>query len=154
MHDLDAPSTDVSPVEVRRAAMNLLARREHSFNELIEKLSRRFPDRDFLSSSLRVLTEQNLQSDERFAESFINARKARGKGPVMIRHELKQKGVAIELVDTYLNDEAEQWLAIAENTYQKKFGDKPAQDQKDRAKRMRFMQSRGFSGDIIRQLMQ
>ena len=74
MHDLDAPSTDVSPVEVRRAAMNLLARREHSFIELIEKLSRRFPDRDFLSSSLRVLTEQNLQSDERFAESFINAR--------------------------------------------------------------------------------
>ena len=153
MHDLDAPSTDVSPVEVRRAAMNLLARREHSFHELVEKLSRRFPDRDFLVESLSVLTEQNLQSDERFTESFINGRKARGKGPLMIRHELKRKGVASELVGLYLDDDPAQWLEIAKNTYQKKFGNTSVEDQKDKAKRVRFMQSRGFSGDIIRQLM-
>lgn len=133
--------------------MNLLARREHSFHELVEKLSRRFPDRDFLADSLSVLTEQNLQSDERFAESFINARKARGKGPVMIRQELKQRGVSSDLIANKLDDDSELWLDIAEQTYQKKFTGKPIVDQNDKARRLRFMQGRGFSFEIIKKLL-
>jgi regulatory protein len=151
MESLDAPA-DVSPAEVRRVAMDLLARREHSFHELQQKLSRRFFDPDLISDQLNLLKDENLQSDERFVESFVNGRKSRGKGPMVIRHELKQKGIAAELVAMYLDDDPDEWLAIAQQTYRKKFGDKPVADQKDKARRLRFMQYRGFSGEIIRQL--
>ena len=134
--------------------MDLLSRREHSFAELIEKLFRRFPDRDVLVEQLTLLNNENLQSDERFVESFINSRKSRGKGPAMIRQELKQRGVDAELVACYLADDNHQWLEIATEAYLKKFGDKPVADQKDKAKRLRFMQYRGFSGDIIRKIVQ
>ncbi len=149
---MDATVTDVSPVAVRRAAMNLLARREHSFQELMDKLFRRFPDRRILEDQLTRLKEEKLQSDERFVESFVNGRKSRGKGPLVISYELKQKGVSEEMAARYVDGSAEQWQAIAEQTYQKKYADKPIVDQKDRARRLRFMQYRGFSGDIISKL--
>lgn len=147
--DSDEEPKVVSPLDVRRAAMDLLARREHSFKELVDKLFRRFPDRDLISEQLTQLQLENLQSDERFVESFVNGRKSRGKGPMVIRQELKQRGISAELISTLLDEDQELWLAIAEKTYHKKFGDKAIADQKDKARRIRFMQYRGFSGDII-----
>jgi regulatory protein len=149
---LDEGSKAVSPLDVRRAAMDLLARREHSTKELADKLYRRFPDRDVIADQITVLKEDNLQSDERFVESFVNGRKSRGKGPLVIRQDLKQRGISADLIAVYLDEAPELWLPIAEQTYHKKFGDKPIADQKDKARRIRFMQYRGFSGDTIRKL--
>lgn len=142
----------VSPLDVRRVAMDLLARREHSLKELADKLQRRFPDCDLINEQLAELREENLQSDERFVESFVNGRISRGKGPMVIRQELRHKGVADELVALHLTGDPDLWLDIAEQTYRKKFGNKPVADQKDKARRQRFMQYRGFTHDTIRQL--
>ena len=59
--------------DIRRSAMNLLARREHGFNELVLKLSQRFP-KDRAVEQVDRLQKEGLQSDDRFVESFLNSR--------------------------------------------------------------------------------
>ena len=70
-------SVDTDQRDIRFAAMSLLAMREHSVSELREKLSRKFPLHPAINSVLDALAEQNLVSDKRFAESFINLGGAR-----------------------------------------------------------------------------
>ena len=159
----------VAAVDIRRAAMDFLARREHSVQELQAKLLRKFTEprrakdgmleaviqsddtlareqfEDLLVQQLAILSQENLQSDERYVESFINGRKAQGKGPLRIRQELDQKGVSCHLVEDYLKEDSEYWFGLAEATYLKKFGDSIAKDYQEKSKRIRFMLYRGFS---------
>ena len=86
--------TAIKPVEVRIAAMDLLARREHSLEELRRKLKRRFANEDLVEGELQRLKDENLQSDERYADSFLRQRSARGYGPRRVRHEMRQKGLS------------------------------------------------------------
>ena len=78
--------------DIRLAAMNLLAMREHSAHELRRKLAPRFEGAD-VAAVIAVLTAENLQSDERYTEAFIIMRKRQGKGPIRIALELKEKGI-------------------------------------------------------------
>jgi regulatory protein len=68
--------------------MDLLARREHSAHELRQKLEKREFDRDEIELALEVLQQNNLQSDARFTESYVNHRTNAGLGPIKIAHEL------------------------------------------------------------------
>ena len=86
--------TAIKPVEVRIAAMDFLARREHSLQELRRKLKRRFDDEELIESELQRLKDDNLQSDERYADSFLRQRSAKGYGPRRVRHEMREKGLS------------------------------------------------------------
>lgn len=140
--------------DVRYAAMNLLARREHASAELREKLSRRFHDRTLIDEVLKRLTEQDLLSDERFAEAFVRMRIGQGKGPLRIVQELKQKRVSEALIDGCLVQAEADWFALAQEVCERRFGATPAIDLKDKARRMRFLQYRGFTGDQIRSALE
>ena len=73
-------------------AIDLLSRREHSQLELRKKLvAKGFAD-DEVDELLLRLHEENLQSDERYAESYVRQRVDKGYGPIRIRQELRQKG--------------------------------------------------------------
>lgn len=134
---------------IRLAAMNLLARREHSFHELLQKLASKFSDTsqfplDLIETELQRLADEFLQSDERFVEAFVRSKKNAGKGPLHIQQSLKQKGVASQLIDAELTMVHHDWFAQAESVYLKKFRDFPILSPQEKAKRIRFMQSRGF----------
>jgi len=131
--------------EVRLAAMNLLARREHSQQELQRKLLDRGFEADEVRADLTRLAEEGLLSDERFTEAFINSRLQRGSGPVKIAMELQQKGVSEQLVQDYLDERDPQWVRSAIEVKIKKFGEAPPEDFKERARQMRFLQYRGFT---------
>ncbi len=92
---------------------------------------------------------EGLQSDARYTESYVHSRIRRGVGPIRIKLELKERGVPADLVDEHIDFQDEVWLDIACKEYEKKFGQLAAESIKDRAKRTRFLQSRGFTGDII-----
>ena len=55
---------------LRRAAMDYLARREHSFYELKHKLHVKFPrfKPEIIHDTVHALRVENLQNDERFVE--------------------------------------------------------------------------------------
>lgn len=90
-----------------------------------------------------------MQSDARYTESYVHSRGRRGFGPLRIKIELQERGVSPELVSSYVDFDDRVWLEVACKEYEKKFGTEATHSAKDRAKRMRFLQSRGFTGDII-----
>ena len=136
--------------EIRFSAMNFLALREHSVKELIDKLSRKYAHAELVAEAVSALTDQNLQSDERFAQAFVSMRQRQGKGPVIIKMELREKGVAAELIAHFVDDNDPLWLALARDVHTKKFKGAAASNQLERAKQMRFLHSRGFSGRHIK----
>ena len=75
----------VTGLELRRAAMDLLARREHGFQELSIKLLKRFRGRPIqerdVEVALRGLERDGLLSDERYAASRARQLAGRGYGP-------------------------------------------------------------------------
>ena len=133
----------------REAAIRLLAQREHSQFELIQKLSRRGFGRDLLDDLLATLAEQGLQCDERFAEAFARARYAKGQGPLKIRAGLSAKGISQHLAAKACQQPELDWHAQCEQVFVRKFGDEPVTDYAQRAKCFRFLAQRGFARDHI-----
>lgn len=134
----------------RRLAMNLLARREHSRQELSAKLGRRNIEPRTLESVIDRLAAEGLQSDGRFAESYSHSRMQRGQGPVRIRMELGQRGVSAALIETAITALAVNWRDLASDVRRRKFGSGAPGSYKDKARQSRFLQHRGFSHEQIR----
>lgn len=130
--------------DIRRSAMDLLARREHGFKELVRKLSVRFPQESVIDALTR-LREERLQNDERFVESYVYSRQQRGYGPVRIKSELFQKGIDSELIGQYLLEHDDHWDELAKEVKERKFGASTPRDNKERARQTRFLAQRGFS---------
>lgn len=142
-------SADVAGL-ARQRAIALLARREHSAQELRQKLARHGLDQVILSDAINTLREEGLQSDRRFAGSFVRERMLRGQGPQRIQQELRQRGVSSELIDAALEEEGGCWRQLARDVLVKKFGHLPPADPKARLKRQQFLVYRGFPADIVR----
>jgi regulatory protein len=78
---------------------------------------------------------------------LVHAKRSRF-GTQRITHELRQKGIAEELISAALPALKESELEAARSVWQRKFGALP-QDVREKARQMRFLQSRGFSLDTI-----
>ena len=145
---------EVKPSDIRLAGMDLLARREHSSREIITKLKRRFGKRlegdAIIQDVVDQLISEGLLSNERYAASMARQLVGRGSGPSKVAYELRQKGCDpdVALADAF--PDGIDWFARAEELFDRKFGGKTMPEdwslkQKERAKRGRFMASRGFS---------
>jgi regulatory protein len=151
----DSESSDRSPTipgpgDVRRAAMNLLARREHARKELVQKLRKKFSAiPEIVEEELDKLRAEGLQSDARLAEVFIRSRVNRGQGPVKIKMELRGKGVDNDTLARAFETCEVNWFALVEQVAIRRFGDSVPSDAKERARRGRFLQQRGFNFDHI-----
>lgn len=139
--------TDVA--SAKAAAMKLLARREHSRLELDRKLRARAFAPEAIEAALDALERERLLSAERFAESFIGTRIERGQGPVRIRAELAERGIAEAEYRDLLAADAVDWKALARRALVKRFGAGPPADFADRARRARFLSYRGFDASHI-----
>lgn len=140
----------MSPYE---AAIRLLARREHSRLELARKLERKGHDPDDVTEALDTAEAEGLLSDERFAESYARARREKGYGPVRIRAELRERGVAGERAAQGLEALEEDWWSLAEAVRQKRFGRDKPREAAERARQSRFLQYRGFDAELVRRLL-
>lgn len=146
----------LSPSEVRNKAINLLARREHSRAELFKKLSK-FGDADTINTVLDELKENNLQSEERFVVAKIHSLDKKFSNS-KIRSELKKSGVATELIsaNTANNPESEvqKIRVILNKKYKTPLPAKnSAEYVREKNRRLRFLQSRGFSFSNIAKAM-
>lgn len=154
MSDSEQPTEN----EVYAQAVSLLSRRDHSARELAAKLATREAPPAHIEAVLQRLADARFLNDERFAENYIRQRSAKGYGERRIRAELRERGVDDSIVNRQLRQAEEQgevdWFELAQTAYRKKFGDRTIEDLKERAKRMRFMQYRGFSHEQIDVAMQ
>jgi regulatory protein len=141
----EAPDT---ALELRARALRLLARREHSRTELERKLAPHAESPQLVEIVLSGLKEKNQLSDERYAAERTRVLQ-RKYGAAKIRHDLKSKGVDARIIDRIsAEDDLERARAILARKYRA-----PAATREERARRMRFLQSRGFSSEIILRLL-
>jgi regulatory protein len=134
---------------IYQRAMNYLARREHSEHELRNKLAKAEFSADDIDDIISKLIASNLQSDERFCESYVRYRSQRGFGSQRIRQELKERGVDTELISDALFQSEIDWFSLAMTVRSKRFGEHRPEDYKERAKQQRFLQYRGFTHEQI-----
>jgi regulatory protein len=132
--------------------MDLLARREHGRVELTRKLRQRGAPPELIEPELDRLTEEGLLSEARYLESFVSYRARSGYGPVRIREELGQRGLARADIEQVLRECGVDWREQMAEVWRRKFGEQP-QDARERAKQGRFLAYRGYSMDMISRLL-
>jgi len=154
---LDLPQADTDEAERYRqacaTALRLLARREHSTRELAHKLQSRGCPVPVLDRVIAALRDEGALSDRRFADSYTEARVERGFGPLRIEAELRERGVDGALIEAALASHADDWVVSIRRQRRKRFGGQPPRDFTGRARQMRFLQQRGFSGEQIREAL-
>jgi regulatory protein len=127
----------------------LLARREHSEQELARKLASRGHTEEVVEATVAALVAQGLLSNARYTESFIHSRYQRGQGPQKIRAELRERGVDDALIDAGLETYASHWQELLEQVRLKRFGPAWPDDFRERSRQMRFLMQRGFTAEQI-----
>lgn len=133
--------------------MRLLARREHTRQELTHKLKLRGLASAAIQQALARLESEQLLSDARFAELYAQARAQRGYGPLRIEAELRTRGVARAVVEQSLSDMEIDWASQAIALYRKRYGEDVPEDLTEYARRVRFLTTRGFAGAMIKAVL-
>jgi regulatory protein len=144
----EKPAAD-SQAELKARALRFLVRREHSRAELVRKLAPHAESAEALNAVVDLLQSKKQLSDERFAEERARSL-SRKYGAAKIRHDLRSRGVSEEISDkvsSALND-LEQAKEILRRKYRA-----PAASREEHAKRARFLQSRGFSYEVISRVL-
>ena len=146
--------TFIEDDRIRLKILDLLSRREHSQKEIIDKLKDRVGSKEKLFEELNTLSEENLQSDERFAESYTRSRSLKGFGPEKISFELKSKGINENLVDKMVYSDEINWMEIIRSEYEKKFNLHNNFSDEDINRAKKFLLQRGFNFEQINKLFE
>ncbi|RZG85867.1 regulatory protein RecX [Acinetobacter sp. WCHAc060033] len=145
--DLAPKPKGLTGTRLRSYAFAVLARKEYSKADLIEKLATWAQDRDEVLTLVEELSANHYQSDQRVAEMTVRSQVRKGKGPNRIKLALRAKHLDKELVK---EDIAEiDWYEQAYQLKVKKYGTDVSKDPKIKAKQIRFLQYRGFEMDAI-----
>ncbi len=132
-------------------ALRLLSQREHSRAELERKLAPHEEEPGELAKALDELQARDFINDGRAIESVVHRRSGKW-GATRVKQELAAKGLTGEAVAQALAGLKDTELSRALEVWRKKFGS-PAPDPQTRAKHMRFLLTRGFSADVVRQVV-
>lgn len=137
----------MSRQNLRQKALALLGQREYTRASLKRKLATSGEDEASIDALLDELSARHWQSDQRYAEQWVQTRATRYGGR-RLAQDLRQRGVDSETItqalSTVVGDEPQHAQAV----WQKKFG-APSATQQERAKQMRYLQARGFSMKVI-----
>ena len=137
--------------DLKARALALLSRREHTRYELGKKLAGYAESTEALDALMDSLMQEGLLSDARAAEEVLRVRSGR-HGLLRIRQELQQRGVPEDVAAETLAVARAEELASARRVWSRKFSHLPA-NADERARQGRYLQNRGFSPDVIRQVL-
>lgn len=136
-------------------ALRLLANREHSRHELLQKLRARCTcHRDHIAQLLDKLQHMGYLDDARYSAAFVRAAIGRGRGAQRIIYELREHGIDPELATQALAEAGIDWGALARQERIKKYGRKIPEAYQERARQARFLAGRGFSKEAIQAAFQ
>ena len=138
-------------LSLKGRALRLLAQREHSRAELATKLARHVQEGDDLNGLLDELQAKDFINAERVAESVVHRRAAR-LGTQRVVQELRSKGLEDDLVRATAERLRATEQERAQAVWRQRFGSVAA-DAQERARQMRFLAARGFSGDVVRRVV-
>ena len=140
-------------LSVKGRALKLLAAREYSRQELERKLAAKEPGPDpgEVRQALDELQARGFLDEQRVVDSIVHRRAGR-LGAGRIRQELQAKGIDAERVAVAVASLNANEFERAREVWRRKFGVLP-QDAAQRAKQARFLAARGFSGEVVRRVL-
>ena len=159
-------------LRVREAALDLIARRPYSRQELRRRLARKGFPRSVIDASLGALETQKVVDDGAFAKSFVRDRlRLRPRGKRRLSQELREKGVdagTIEAAvgdvfreqevreDTLARKAALGWLARQRPDARAALARSDRSAERERAVRrlIGFLARRGFAGDVAKEALE
>ena len=133
---------------VRRSAFWHLGRRDHSEQELRQKLSRKTDNQTWIDTVIDECYQYNYLNDQRFIESFIRISNNKGYGINRIKRDLTQKGIATEMIQASLSENQYDYIESAVLLLDKKYKSRLS-NQNIKQKAMVFLQNKGHSFDDI-----
>ena len=142
-------------LSLKGRALKLLAQREHSRSELETKLARHVnvEEGDDLGAILDELTAKDFINPERVAASVVHRRASR-MGTQRVVQELRSKGLDDDLIKATANELRSTEMERAQAVWKSKFGGKPpASTPQEKARQMRFLAARGFTGDVVHKVL-
>jgi regulatory protein len=138
-------------ISLKNKALDFLSRRDYGYHELYIKLQKYSEDLDEIKQVLDDLKRKNFLSEERYINSYLRSKQTK-YGIRKIRYDLLQKNVDADILEEALaNNKVDEYEA-AYTIWQRKF-DAIATENKERLRQVRFLQSRGFSSDIIAKII-
>jgi regulatory protein len=140
-------------LSVKGRALKLLAGREHSRQELERKLAAREPQAEAgeLARVLDELQAKGFLDEQRVVDSVVHRRSGR-LGAARIRQELQAKGIDAERVAVAVASLNASEFERAREVWRRRFGALPL-DAAQRARQARFLAARGFSGEVVRRVL-
>lgn len=135
--------------ELKRMALNWLSRRDYSEAQLSQRLSRQGGETADIVKVIAWCKAENYLDQQRFISMLVRSRINKGYGPGYIVQECRQQNISREQVLLCIAELEVDWFALAQQLYQKKYGQSPVTEYKDKFKRMAYMQRRGFSNEQI-----
>ncbi|MGR5066550.1 regulatory protein RecX [Photobacterium sp. DNB22_13_2] len=133
----------------KQSAVRYLSRRDHAEQELRHKLLARGYEQSEVDEAVACCQDYNWLDDARFAERLLGNGIAKGWGLLRIRQEMEFKGIHEEIIRQLFEDDEFDWFEHARGVALRKFGDSPMDTDKEKARRLRFMQSRGFDLELV-----
>ncbi len=152
--DAKAFLTDIAKPENKELlsrALALLSRRDASRAEFVAKLISAGYEKSEVEGAADWCAEQGFLNETRYVEGA--ARRLSAKyGASRVTHTLRSKGVTEEAIAGVTADLKENELAQARALWLRKFREPPA-DANAKSKQIRYLQSRGFSFEIIKKVI-
>lgn len=136
---------------LRQRALELLSKREYSAAELAQKLKGYAGEEDDIPALIADFKGRGWLSDARYTEQMVHARQAKF-GAVRVAHELREKGVDDTLIAEAVAGLQDNEVERAREVWRKKFK-AAATTREEWAKQARFLQSRGFTFEVIKQIL-
>ncbi len=130
--------------KLKAKALRALARRDHSRQELKQKLLQISENLELIEKVLSECEAQNWLNELRFAQLYLQSRAQKYYGPKKIRYELQQRGVNAEIIEKALDATEINWTEFAEEARQRKFGKTAPTTWNERGKQSQYLYQRGF----------
>jgi regulatory protein len=128
--------------------MRLLARRDHSEQELANKLRQRQFGGEEIEAVITHCLAKEWLDDHKFSQQYIRRRGEQGYGPQRIYAELLQRGVEKSIINECLKFADIDWTSLLQSSFERRFA-AVAAEPSERAKQMRFLLYRGYTHEQI-----
>ena len=100
-----------------------------------------------IDAVLSWLEEYHFIDEARYLAVLLRSALERGHGELRLRQELRQRGLPAPLVEQALAELTVDWLALAREVRERRFGNRPVREPKEKARQLRFLQYRGFTAE-------
>jgi len=147
-------NSDDQDYKARSVALRLLARREHSRQELTLKLRQRQLDGSIISRVLDDYEREGWLDDDRFSDVYSRQRIDLGYGPLKVLAELQQRGIqqTPDCLDELTDAD---WIRNALLLRDKRFGLSDLSGNWDEKMRQaRFLTRRGFTANQVERALE